>query len=543
MGRGVRLRHEGRRPSEILCAGDVPLSVGQHPHGPCPQLCDGRRRGAVQARAGVRRAAPDGLGRLRHAGRERGDGARHPSQGLDLFQHRHDARAAETAGPVAGLVARVRHLRPGVLRQAAGLVPGAVSTRPGLSQGRGRQLGPGRQHRPGQRTGDRRPRLALGRRGREAQAEPVVPAHHRLCRRPDRGPEDPGPLAREGPADAGELDRQVQGRDPVVAHRRGAGLPARLARGRAEPRPRSHRGLHHPPGHPVRGQLPGPGARPSADQGHRRTSAGRGGLHQGLRPDRHQRGRDREGREAGRRSGRSRPPPLRPGQDPARLGGQLRPVHLWLGRHLRLPRPRPARPGLRPQIRSAGDAGGQARRCGHHRDRNRGLCRAGPDLQLRLPGRDGRGGRQGRRHRQGGGRRPGPRRDHLSPARLGRVASALLGLPHPDHPLRILRPGGGSGRSAAGRPARRRDLRRAGQSAGSAPRPGNTSNARRAASMRRARPIRSTPSSIPAGISPASPTRPPTRRSTRPPPIAGWRWISISAGSNTRFCTCSTPAS
>ncbi len=33
-------------------------------------------------------------------------------------------------------------------------------------------------------------RLAFGRDGREAQADPVVPAHHRLCRRPDRRPED-----------------------------------------------------------------------------------------------------------------------------------------------------------------------------------------------------------------------------------------------------------------------------------------------------------------------------------------------------------------
>jgi leucyl-tRNA synthetase len=49
------------------------------------------------------RAAPDGLGRLRHAGRERGDGGR-PPQGLDLRQHRRHARADEAAGPVDRLV-------------------------------------------------------------------------------------------------------------------------------------------------------------------------------------------------------------------------------------------------------------------------------------------------------------------------------------------------------------------------------------------------------------------------------------------------------
>jgi leucyl-tRNA synthetase len=74
-------------------------------------------------------------------------------------------------------------------------------------------------------------------------------------------------------------------------------------------------------------------------------------------------------------------------------------------------------------------------------------------------------------------------------------------------------------------------------------RPGNTSNARRAARMRRARPTRSTPSSTPAGISPASPTRRRPSRSTPRRRTAGWRWISISAGSSTRSCTCCTPGS
>ena len=42
----------------------------------------------------LQRAASDGLGRLRHAGRERRDGAQGPSQGLDLRQHRRDEGAA-----------------------------------------------------------------------------------------------------------------------------------------------------------------------------------------------------------------------------------------------------------------------------------------------------------------------------------------------------------------------------------------------------------------------------------------------------------------
>ncbi len=42
LGRGGHLRHAKRRsPAEILRAGDVPLSVGAHPHGPRAQLRDG----------------------------------------------------------------------------------------------------------------------------------------------------------------------------------------------------------------------------------------------------------------------------------------------------------------------------------------------------------------------------------------------------------------------------------------------------------------------------------------------------------------------
>ena len=78
LGRAGHFRHPERRPApQILRAGDVPLPVGAHPHGPRAQLHHGRRGGALQARHGQRRAAPDGLGRLRHAGGER----RHRPQG------------------------------------------------------------------------------------------------------------------------------------------------------------------------------------------------------------------------------------------------------------------------------------------------------------------------------------------------------------------------------------------------------------------------------------------------------------------------------
>ena len=45
---------------KILCARDVPLSLGPHPYGPCAQLRHGRRRRPLQARARLQRAHPMG---------------------------------------------------------------------------------------------------------------------------------------------------------------------------------------------------------------------------------------------------------------------------------------------------------------------------------------------------------------------------------------------------------------------------------------------------------------------------------------------------
>ena len=181
--RGI-FAHPQRRPAaEILRAGDVPLSVGAHPHGPRAQLHDGRRGGALQAREGLQRAASDGLGRLRHAGRERRHGAQGPSARLDLREHRRDEGAAQVDGPVARLEPRDRDLRPGLLQAPAGDVPRFPARRPGRAQAVEGQLGPGRPDRARQRAGDRRPRLALRRGGRAARADAVVLQDHRLSRR------------------------------------------------------------------------------------------------------------------------------------------------------------------------------------------------------------------------------------------------------------------------------------------------------------------------------------------------------------------------
>jgi leucyl-tRNA synthetase len=81
---------------------------------------------------------------------------------------------------------------------------------PRLSQGKRGQLGSGRHDRARERAGDRRQGLALGRAGREAQAEPVVPQDHPVRRgRSARWAGHARPVAGQGEADAGELDRQV----------------------------------------------------------------------------------------------------------------------------------------------------------------------------------------------------------------------------------------------------------------------------------------------------------------------------------------------
>ena len=116
---------------------------------------------------------------------------------------------------------------------------------PRLSQGKRGQLGPGRHDRARQRAGDRRQGLALGRAGRAAQAVAMVFEDHRFRRGTARRARDARPVARQGPADAGELDRQ----EPRAAVLR-SGL-ARAARARI----RRDRGLHHAARHHLRRKL------------------------------------------------------------------------------------------------------------------------------------------------------------------------------------------------------------------------------------------------------------------------------------------------
>jgi hypothetical protein len=425
-----------------------PYPLGAHPHRPCAQLHDGRRRRALQAVHRAQRAAPDGLGRLRDAGRERRDAGRRPSEGLDLRQHRGDARPDEAPGAVHRLVPRIRHLRSRILRPAAGHVHRLPREGSRLPQGGRGELGPGRHDRSGQRAGDRGQGLALGRAGRAAGTHAMVLPHLGLCGRPARGHRRARGLAREGQADAAQLDRPLA-RAPVLV------LADRRPR-----RPRPGRGLHDPPRHADGRVLRGHLARPSAGEirGAPRSQGRR--LHRGVPAPRHLRGGNREGREARLRHGAPRPPPLRHRLGTAGLHRQLHPDGLRHGRDLRLPGARPARPRFRAEVRPA-------------RDRHlRGAARGPPgddgglraaevrdgdvDQGLRLArGRHRRGGHR-RRHRLLRGARRGAGRHQVPPARLGPVAPALLGLPDPGRPLRGLR----RGARAEGEPARRAALRR-----------------------------------------------------------------------------------
>src|SRR3546814_2964309 len=63
-----------------------------------------------------RSAPPDGVGCVRDARRECGDGKRRPPRRLDARQYRDDEGAVEAAGLRPRLDARTRDLRPRLLR-------------------------------------------------------------------------------------------------------------------------------------------------------------------------------------------------------------------------------------------------------------------------------------------------------------------------------------------------------------------------------------------------------------------------------------------
>ena len=217
-----------------------PYPVGAHPHGPRPQLHHGRRGGALQAGARLQRAAPDGLGRLRHAGRERrhreGRASRRPgpTRTSPRCARRCSRWASRSTGaassPPATPTTTASSRRCSSTCSTAGLVArkaAVVNWDPvDMTVLANEQVIDGRAGAPAPPV-ERRELTQWFFRISD-MAEELLAAH----RRPRR-------LAGEGPADAEELDRQEPGpavplRDP----RRAGGL-------------RDARGLHHPPRHPA----------------------------------------------------------------------------------------------------------------------------------------------------------------------------------------------------------------------------------------------------------------------------------------------------
>ncbi len=179
-------------------------------------------------------------------------------------------------------------------------------------------------------------------------------------------------LARTRPDHAAQLDRQK---------RRG---PDRFSPGEAHGLRRIHdHGVHHPPGHGVRGHVHEPGRRASAggrtDRGLPGKGKGPGLRGQGAQHGPHRAHRRRPGKGGRVQRGLLRKP-LHRGAD-AHPRGQLRAHGLRHGRGHGRAGPRPARLRVREKIRPAHEGG--------HHPAGRNPGRGGHDRGLHRPGRPG----------------------------------------------------------------------------------------------------------------------------------------------------------
>ncbi len=181
---------------KFYCPRDVRLPVRARARRARPQLHHRRRRRAAEAAAGVQRAPSLRMGRVRAARRERGDQERHPSRDLHARQHRPHEGAVAAPGDQLRLGTRARHLPARLLPLEPVAVHAHVRARPGLPPPLDGELVPGRQHRAGQRAGDRRRVLALRHRGRSERPGAVVLQDHALRRRSAARPPKAWPSGR-----------------------------------------------------------------------------------------------------------------------------------------------------------------------------------------------------------------------------------------------------------------------------------------------------------------------------------------------------------
>ena len=366
----------------------------------------------------------------------------------------------------------------------------------------------------------RRALRALRRRGRVPRDGAVVLPDHRLRAGAARRSRD-GRLARVDQGAPAKLDRPLgRRRDPVPDRGAQRGCPR----------------IHDPPGHALRSDVLRARARARARCTDRIGRGPRVRPAHGFEEDPGARGGGGEDWRLHRASCRE---PGKRGAAPGIRRG-LRADGLRDGRDHGRARARPARLRLRHRIRVAGTTGRPAcRRRGGSGD---GACQAhrGRDAcelrGVRRPAR-ARGRSQDRREARGG--RPWPADGQLPPARLGVLATALLGLPDPRRLLRRVRDRSGAGRGAPGDPARDRGLQaeraaaaRAGRGMGqrsvSALRPARAPRDRDYGHVRRLLLV------LPSLLRRRATTR---RRLRARPSTTGTRSTCTSAASTTRRCT------
>ena len=179
-GHVSRARKGRHVEAEILRARHVPVPVGRRPaRRPSRRLYGVRHRRALQAHARLQRAAPDGLGRVRPAGRAVRDQDRHASAHHDGTQHQALPRAAEVARLLVRLAARGQHDRPRLLQVDAVDLQAALRARLGVSRGAAGLVVPRARHDARERRGHRRQVRGRRLRVRAPAAAPMGAEDHR----------------------------------------------------------------------------------------------------------------------------------------------------------------------------------------------------------------------------------------------------------------------------------------------------------------------------------------------------------------------------
>ena len=146
-----RVRH-----GQELRRRDAPVPLGLAPPGAPARLHDRRRDDALPAPQRPPRPPPDGLGRLRPAGREQRDQGGRASAPDHRKEHRQHPPLDAPHGLVVRLVAGDLDARPGLLPLAAVAVPALPRAGADVPQGRAGEVVPERPDRARERAGARR---------------------------------------------------------------------------------------------------------------------------------------------------------------------------------------------------------------------------------------------------------------------------------------------------------------------------------------------------------------------------------------------------